>query len=377
MNILLISPDYPNIYRTECPFVKQLVDEFARQGHNCCVIAPYNKMHNKQDYPFEEIQSIGDNHVLIYRPRYYTISDVKVLGRHVSSILFERAVKRALRRITFDADVVYGHFWFSAVAGYEFAKSHYIPLIAATGESDIKMMNPDLKHSITICQKVDGVVCVSSKNMKESIDLNLTTEDKCKVFPNGIDNNLFYKLDREKARKDLGLPKDKFIVAFVGSFKESKGPDRLSKAIDMIESNDVYSLFIGGGSLEPKCNNILFKGRLLHKQIPQYLNAADVFVLPTRAEGCCNAIIEAMACGLPIISSNLPFNWDVLNDTNSIMVDPNNVKEIADAIRTLKDNPERRARMEESAVNTAATLTIAQRAHNIIQFIEAYTKLER
>ena len=84
-----------------------------------------------------------------------------------------------------------------------------------------------------------------------------------------------------------------------------------------------------------------------------------------------------MACGLPIISSNLPFNWDVLNDTNSIMVDPNNVKEIADAIRTLKDNPERRARMEESAVNTAATLTIAQRAHNIIQFIEAYTKLER
>ena len=372
MNILIISPDYPNIYRTECPFVKQLVDEFARQGHNCCVIAPYNKMHNRKDYSYEEIQAIGTKQVLVYRPKYFTVSNVKVLGRHISSILFERAVKRTLRRISFVPDAVYGHFWFSAVAGYEYAKSRNIPIIAATGESDIKMMNPDLNHSKSICQKVDGVVCVSSKNLEESIALNLTTKDKCKVFPNGIDNRLFCKQDKRNARKALGLPEDIFIVAFVGAFKESKGPDRLSKAIDMIESNDVYSLFIGGGSLEPYCKNILFKGRLLHEQIPQYLNASDVFVLPTRAEGCCNAIIEAMACGLPIISSNLPFNWDVLNENNSIMIDPNNVVELSKAICALKDNPEKRAKMKESALVTAASLTIEQRAHSIIHFIETY-----
>ena len=103
-------------------------------------------------------------------------------------------------------------------------------------------------------------------------------------------------------------------------------------------------------------------------------NAADVFVLPTQAEGCCNAIIEAMACGLPIISSNLPFNWDVLNDTNSIMINPDNVQEIADSIRELKDNPARREKMKVAALETAATLTIGQRAQNIIQFIDSYTK---
>ena len=166
MNILIISPDYPNIYRAECPFVKQLVDEFARQGHNCCVIAPYNKMHNRKDYSYEEVQAIGTKQVLVYRPKYFTVSNVKVLGRHISSILFERAVKRTLRRISFVPDAVYGHFWFSAVAGYEYARRRKIPLIAATGESDIKMMNPDLNHSKSICQKVDGVVCVSSKNME-------------------------------------------------------------------------------------------------------------------------------------------------------------------------------------------------------------------
>lgn len=114
---------------------------------------------------------------------------------------------------------------------------------------------------------------------------------------------------------------------------------------------------------------MLFDGRLLQQDIPVYLNAADVFVLPTLAEGCCNAIIEAMACGLPIISSNLPFNWDVLNDKNSILIDPNNIKQIADAIQRLRDCPELRFKMSEEALKTARELTIDKRAMRIIEFI--------
>ena len=83
MNILFITPDYPDRNRSAYPFVKQLVDEFARQGHKCCVIALYNKMHNKRNCSFEEVQTIGENQFLIYRPKYFAISDVKVLGRHI------------------------------------------------------------------------------------------------------------------------------------------------------------------------------------------------------------------------------------------------------------------------------------------------------
>ena len=131
------------------------------------------------------------------------------------------------------------------------------------------------------------------------------------------------------------------------------------------------ALFIGKGEQEPHCDNILFKGALPHDQVPLYLNAADVFVLPTLHEGCCNAVVEAMACGLPVVSSNLPFNWDVLDDTNSIMIDPNNIDEIAAAILTLRDNNNQRKALSKGALLKASSLTIDQRAEAIVEFMES------
>ena len=132
----------------------------------------------------------------------------------------------------------------------------------------------------------------------------------------------------------------------------------------------VKSLFIGKGELDPQCDGILYKGMLPHEKVPQYLGTADCFVLPTLHEGCCNAVVEALACGLPVISSNLPFNWDILNETNSIMVNPNSIDEIADAIRTLRDDHSKRTLLAKGALKSVENLAIDQRAENIIKFIE-------
>ena len=99
------------------------------------------------------------------------------------------------------------------------------------------------------------------------------------------------------------------------------------------------------------------------------LSAADVFVLPTLSEGCCNAIIEAMACGLPIISSNLPFNDDILWDDNSIRIDPMNIDDIRNAISLLKEDQQMRENFSKASLKHAASLNIEKRAKNILEFM--------
>ena len=108
----------------------------------------------------------------------------------------------------------------------------------------------------------------------------------------------------------------------------------------------------------------------MHDEIAERISAADIFVLPTIAEGCCNAIIEAMGCGLPIVSSNKPFNDDILDEKCSIRIDTTNIDEITDAIRLLKDNPELRQRMSEAALRKANSLRIENRAVGIKNWIE-------
>lgn len=109
-------------------------------------------------------------------------------------------------------------------------------------------------------------------------------------------------------------------MAFVGHFNERKGSLRLSEALKEIK--DIKSIFIGRGPEVPDCPGILYCGSVKHNKVPEYLNASDVFVLPTLTEGCCNAIIEAMARGLPIVSSNLTCNDGILNESNSIRINP-------------------------------------------------------
>lgn len=372
MNILFLSSDYPNKYRASFEFVRQLVDAIADRGNHCYVIAPFSITHEKRFwFGVEKGQRANGGSVTIARPNFMSFSNFHVGKFKPSSFFKKLAIKKALKRMKVKPDVAYGHFWGCGWMLYEYAKKNSIPLFVATGESIIAQM-----FTISLDQKpfydyVSGVICVSSKNMEESISLGLTTKEKCLLAPNSINNNLFKVLDKEECRKKLNLPQSVFIVIFVGWFKNVKGPKRLAKALDDISTgDDVYSLFIGGeGPDDPQCKNILFKGRLTHDQVPVYLNAADVFVLPTLNEGCCNSIVEAMACGLPIISSNLPFNWDILNENNSIMIDPNNCDEIREAIVKLRDDKELRKRLAKGSIETAKSLTIDQRAEKIETFM--------
>lgn len=381
MHILLSAQTYPTPKNQLAAFVKVLAEEMVRQGVEVTVLAPQSlttSWKNKiplcpQKYEVEIETPNGTRNMTILRPFSFTFGQ----GRFFKLSLWidRHVIGRAARKLMVKPDIVYSHFWRAADQIIGYAVKNKIPSFVASGEDEIIVDRFLGSQRVELLRNyTDGVICVSTKNREESIAHGLTVPQKTIVLPNAINEKEFYQLTKRVVREQLGYNQDDFIVAFCGRFNKRKGSRRVSEAITLLCDPQVKSVFIGvaaGGNHEdPECEGILFKGSLQHHEIATYLNAADVFVLPSLAEGCSNSIVEAMACGLPVISSNLPFNWDILNDRNAILIDPNDVGQIADAIKRIKSDQALQKRMSEAALETAKELTITNRVAKIIDFIK-------
>ena len=376
-NILVVTPNYPIEGEPVYTFVKNLCDEFVRKGVSISILSPQSLtsilIHHKRRRPRVWCDNFDGYQVVVYQP--YTITFPYRFWK-LYNYMGRLSAMRFLKKNKIETDACYCHFYRSAYLVLPYVKKHKTPLFVATGEGALLNLKDILRQPayMEMNKYLNGVICVSSNNKNISEEIGIVKNVDCLVAPNAIDDDLYCKKDKITLRQQYGFNQDDFIVAFVGAFNNRKGTQRVSNAIDKV--GDVKSFFIGapgeGEAIEPSCEGILFKGKLPHEKIPDYLNMADVFVLPTLNEGCCNAIVEALACGLPVISSNLPFNYDVLNETNSIMIDPNNVEEIAEAIRELKNNKEKRQQLSEGALRMGQELTIDRRAQRILDFMESH-----
>ena len=378
MNILFFSSTYPHPSYPFSAFIKVLCEEMVNQGNEVTVIAPQSLtsilLGRKNKLPRDILYDVTTvkrtSHIRVLRPYSLTF------GRfHGLTWMAKRFVAyNTYKKSGIKPDVLYAHFWNNAYNAIDVVRKTEKPLFVATGEDRIIVDKVLSRSEIDLLSdSVKGVICVSTKNKNESIRLGVTDEEKCIVLPNAINPELFHLKNKKECRKKLGFPEDDFIVAFCGRFTERKGIKRVSDAIKKCNDNNIKSIYIGqivdGDEIHPDCDGVLFEGPLDHSQMPDYLNAADVFVLPSLAEGCSNSIIEAMACGLPIISSALPFNDDICTESNSILVDPMNIQAIADAIKKMKNDAFRKS-LSEGALHTAAGLTIKERTALILKFIE-------
>lgn len=376
-HILVAATGYPTPTDPAAPFVEQLVHAISLKGIDVTVIAPQSIVkhwfRHTELHPRHRSYSLeGGANIEVYQPTVLSFG-----GRFtkLNDYFLKRAIDKTARKLKRKPDLCYGHFWHFAYFLYPYAKRESLPLFIATGEARITLhQRQTTKKLATFVEYVKGVICVSTKNREESIaDGLLADVSKSVVIPNAIDDGLFKLMDRQALRHAHGLKDSDFVVAFTGWYDHNKGVARVSDAINMLNDSDIKSFFIGGireGNGEmPDCEGILHKGRLPHDQIPEFLNMADVFVLPSLMEGCNNSIIEAMACGLPIIASDRPFNKDVLTKSNSILVDPLNVAEISEAIKKIKDDKVLHQQLSSGALDTAKMLTIKTRAERILDFI--------
>ena len=380
-HICVITAYYPTSKDPIFSFVRELIVMIADNNIKCTVISPQSVWgyirggtHSRQIFWIDKTSN--GNVIEVYQPMYLSCSKLNKYYFPINELMRKYCVKKIFKKLlrsnnNSKFDCIYAHFWNEGIIAAELAKEYGIKAYVASGESIISINSIILNNYLSKYRNyISGCICVSQKNREESLALGLIDDDKIKVIPNAINPVEFYKEDKSEQRRKYGFPNDVFIVAFCGYFINRKGINRLSEAIEHLD--DVFTIFIGSGPIEPSKKNNLFCGKLPHAELVHYLNCSDVFVLPTLAEGCCNAIIEAMACGLPIISSNKSFNDDILTDDYSVRIDSNNVQEIIEAIIELKNNSQRRELMAQKAYLASKKFELTNRAQSILSFIEEH-----
>jgi len=377
MKILFISSNYPTPSRpVHGTFVQQFVWAMARQGNECVVIRPVSLWEQRYG-PFPEFLSeedAGDGaKVKVYYPRYLSFSSKDLRWTHTgrwTQWAFNLAVWRLVKRIKFKPDIVYGHFLYPG--GYAAAlvgKELGIPSVVRVGEGEFWTVRPfGFERASEDFKEVTGVIANGSHLKMELIERLNIPANKIIVCPNGVDRRRFYPRDKVRIRKELGFPLKDFLVAFMGPPVEKKGFWALQKAVAGLK--DIRLILLGRGMGKIKAYSVLFKGEVAQKEVPLYLSAADIFVLPTQVEGSCNAVIEAMACGLPIVTANGPHMDDIVDDSVAIRVDPTDVEAIRAAILKLKSEPQLRQRMSEACLEKAKEFDIDKQAQGIVKWVK-------
>lgn len=287
-------------------------------------------------------------------------------------------------------DLIHSHYWLSGLAAEELKKSWKKPVISMFHtlallknriakspqeiESDLRIEGE--RETIAISDKV---VAATSDEKNQLEKLYQTPSEKIAVIPPGVDITRFYPIPADEAKEFVGIPKDERMLLFVGRIEPLKGIDILIRAIAQLRHADVLSecphyLYIIGGEPDADSQNmnqemrrlqnlcrelgvgdlVLFLGKRDQDTLQYYYSAAEIVVMPSHYESFGMVALEAMACGTPVIATQVGgLQHLVQNGVTGFTIPNDNVEVLEERLTQLICKQEMRAEMGRKSITYA------------------------
>ena len=278
-----------------------------------------------------------------------------VIGGRTMAVSLRRAWEKIMA--DFACDLIHAHTVTpDGFAAVKLGKDLGRPVVCSARGSEvheIPRQSPTIRRMTRwALQNCDGFIAVSHALGQTAVEL-ADGPLQPEVIYNGVAENFSSAADAKKIRRQLGLPETAKIILFVGRCERDKGMDELLEAFAKIVRRYPEALLVvvgdGGARSEMesavRCaafgDRVRFAGLVGRNEIPLYFQASDVFVLPSYGEGMPNALLEAMAAGLPCVATHVGGIPEAVQDgVNGILIPPKSAEAIAGALEKIISAPD-------------------------------------
>ena len=292
---------------------------------------------------------------------------------------FVQSLVRFQRQNGIQYSIVHTNYWISAWIGMELKKLqplvqihtyHSLGAVKYQSMSTVPLIaSTRLEVEKAVLKTAERVVATSPQEKAHMRSL-VSQQGSIDIIPCGTDIDHFGSVSQSEGREVLGIAPDEKVILYVGRFDPRKGIETLVRAVGQskLRDDEKLRLIIGGGSRpgqsdgqeRERIESIVhelglahithFPGRLSPEVLPNYYAAADVTVVPSHYEPFGLVAIEAMACGTPVVASDVGgLQFTVVPEKTGLLAPPQNEAAFAEALDRILLNPEGCAEMGRSA----------------------------
>ena len=271
----------------------------------------------------------------------------RAINGHVNAALMGSRVR------AFKPDVMLGYWVYpDGYAALLVARGLRIPCVVGALGSDIHVRSGlnDRMTRATI-SGADALLTVSEAMRQTAIRDFGAEPARVTTIVNGFNTGVFYLRDQAEMRRKLGIGQDEEMIVYVGRFIESKGMRELITAFQALcqQRPRVTLALIGDGVMKAGLEALIAEAGLQKRvhmpggQSPQgvgdWIGASDVLTLPSWSEGYPNVVVEGVACGRPVVATDVGGTREILDGSNGILIPPRDPAALRDALARALDTP--------------------------------------